>query len=226
MTPHEESEEVSDAKALSMAALWVLGHVERGQASTRSLRRYIDADVIQAVRATTGPRKPGPVAPVQVAVPSARVTTDRLRAHAVGLARRPDGSLSAYVVELGRVSVLRCWMVSELTSVEDQRLLGNRPLEFDRDLPADLTCLIVAAVRQRDLTTSELRAAHQRWRDAGRDLRRLHKPEVERCQAAAERAEEELAAYTETQRFRQGRDRLLEHTGEAQERYADWDSGR
>lgn len=228
MTAQDDTEALRDARALAMQTLWVLSHVERGRAPIRRLRQHADPDIVEAIREATGEREPGPVAPALVKVPGARITSDGLTAHLTGLARRPDGSTSAYVVELGRASVLRDWMVSELTTVEEHRLLGERPREYDRNLPDELADLITAATQQRDRTAEQLRAAHQRWQDADRELRRRHRAEVERRQAAAQRAEEELAAYTQTEQFRQARDRLLEDARQQREAEweTDWDIGR
>ncbi len=209
MAAQREADETRAVAATAQWTLTMLSLVERGHVPLRRLQRVAD----HAVVVSLGPfpaRKQSPVAPVRVGTVHARVTEGRLGGHAVAAARRPDGTFSGYVLEVARASTLRDWRVSELTSVEEGRILGPRRRAYDQDLPADLSGLIAAATYARDIAVMRLRQLNEARQHAGAGARRRSRAEIQRLRDALDKAEQELAAYQETQAARAARRQIID----------------
>ena len=147
-----------DARVIEQMTRWtltVLQNVERGLMPLRTLHRTVDPEVLAAIGPVTPPRA-GAAAPVHVGGVRIHLVNSGL-AHVASTAVRPDGRRAGYVLELRSDPARENWRVTELTSVDDRRLLpptarlaAVRAVEEEpRRYPADLEGLIGMTERAR-----------------------------------------------------------------------------
>lgn len=164
--------QAQDVRVIEQMTRWtltVLQNAERGLVPMRTLRRTVDPAVLTAL-GHVAPPKAGALAPVHVGGVRIHLVNSGL-AHVASTAVRPDGHTAGYVLELRSDHVRREWRVTELTNVEDRRLVppevrlaAFRAVEEEpRRYPADLAGLIGATARaradaQRAMTEAQAKA--------------------------------------------------------------------
>ena len=138
---------IRDVELMTRWTLVMLQNAERGLVPLKALERFVDPAVITAIGPIEPPRPGAP--PFQPHVGSIRVELvhDEL-AHVACVARRQDGRSAGHVLEFHREAG-RHWRITELTRVEERRLVSpaERGVALDeqrRRFPADLSSLMAA----------------------------------------------------------------------------------
>src|SRR5680860_1025793 len=156
--------QAEDARAIAQMTRWtlvMLQNAERGLVPVKALERTVDPSVLAAL---------GPITPPPSGQPRAKPRVGRLRVHLVHdelahvacVAGRPDGRPAGYVLEFRREPGQRAWHISEMSRVDERRLVGPEDKHHAlstrggvRRLSADLT----STVRAVEQAHSDVQAA-------------------------------------------------------------------
>lgn len=202
--------QAQDVRVIEQMTRWtltVLQNAERGLMPMRTLRRTVDPAVLAAL-GPVAPPKPGAVAPVHVGRVRIHLVNSGL-AHVASTAVRPGGQTAGYVLELRSDHNRREWRVTELTNVQDRRLVppGARLAAFKsleeepRRYPADITGLIGATERARADADSALAQAKNKVDDLRREMAERQGKGPRKIRERAALAEKERAARAEATRW-------------------------
>jgi hypothetical protein len=155
MNPTDEH----DARVVTQITRWtlvMLQNAEQGLISVKALQRTVDPSVLAALGPITPPTRGQPRAKPRVGNVRVHLVTGGL-AHVAAVAGRPDGGVAGYVLEFRCEEHKRNWRITEMSRVEERRLVGpddkhqalsNR--DGGRQLPADLHAVIRATEHARD----------------------------------------------------------------------------
>lgn len=231
--------QAQDVRVIEQMTRWtltVLQNVERGLMPMRMLQRTVDPCVLAAL-GPVAPPKPGAAAPVHVGSVRIHLVNSGL-AHVASTAVRPNGHTAGYVLELRSDHNRREWRVTELTTVQDRKLVppGARLAAFKsleeepRRYPADITGLIGATERaradaQRALVQAQNKAdglkqqmaerqgkgpRKVRERAALAEKERAARAEATRWERATSKIDEELRTLHEVRELREVRQLVID----------------
>ncbi len=165
------------------------------------------------------PSQPGPQARIKVGAVRVHLVNSGL-AHVASTATRPDGRIAGYVLELRSDLTRRQWRVTELTRVEDRRLVPPEARlavlraidEGPRRYPADLAGIIHATERARADAQQALARSQGTADGLKHQMAEIQGKGPRKIRERAALAEKERAARAEATRWQRAVTKIDEET--------------
>jgi hypothetical protein len=206
--PPIDRRHAEDARAVELMTRWTLVMLQNAQQSLvpiKALERFVDPAVLHAL---------GPITPRQPDAADQKPRVGRVRihlvhdglAHVAAVAPGPEGSPAGYVLELRRGSARERWRITEMTRVEQRRLVPTSARTSaehvgDPQLPADLAARMRAAEQARQTALRNLDRANSRAADLLDRAAQIKSPTVRKKHERARLRGEAQSAQAQAERW-------------------------